>query len=198
MNNCDIKLKTILSYCSEEKCPQAILSKKCLVHEFLKESVSETEDHYAHTFIEEDSKKTLSVSNRKSFIKNKLNKLFENIWFKDDTDKMKSYTRLKKKKNGSSPHQPKLEDFWKSVYTINEIMNLLSLLRLELKSEDEILNEYNLSAEVLKIWKKRYTPENNSEIKTPTRFTIKKEYCAENPLSFKEFLPKPLRTLNSA
>lgn len=198
MNNCDIKLKTILSYCSEEKCPQAILSKKCLVHELLKESVSETENHYAHTFIEEDSKKTLSVSNRKSFIKNKLNKLFENIWLKGATDKMKSYTRLEKKKNSSSQHQPKLEDFWKSIYTINEIINLLSLLRLELKSEDEILNEYNLSAEVLKVWKKRYTQENHSEIKTPKRFTIKKEYCAENPLSFKEFLPKPLRNLNSA
>lgn len=188
----------ILSYCSEEKCPQASLSKKCLVHEFLKEPVSETENHYAHKFIEEDSKKTLPVSNCKSFIKNKLNKFFENILIKGSTDKMKSCSRLKKKKNSSSQHQPKLENFWKSVYSINEIMNLLSLLRLELKSEDEILNEYNLSAEVLKIWKKRYTPENHSEIKTPKHFTIKKEYCAENQLSFKEFLPKPLRTLNSA
>lgn len=187
----------ILSYCSEEKCPQAILSKKCLIHEFLKEPVSETENHYVHKIIE-DSKKPLFVSNRKSFIKNKLNKFFENIWLKDATDKMKSYTRLEKKKNSSSQHQPKLEDFWKSVYSINEIMNLLSLLRLELKSEDEILNEYNLSAEVLKIWTKRYTPENHSEIKTPTHFTIKKEYCAERQLSFKEFLPKPLRHLNSA
>ncbi|MGE6398005.1 hypothetical protein [Chryseobacterium scophthalmum] len=187
----------ILSYCSEEKCPQAILSKKCLIHEFLKEPVSETENHYVHKIIE-DSKKPLFVSNRKSFIKNKLNKFFENIWLKDATDKMKSYTRLEKKKNSSSQHQPKLEDFWKSVYSINEIMNLLSLLRLELKSEDEILNEYNLSAEVLKIWTKRYTPENHSEIKTPTHFTIKKEYCAESQLSFKEFLPKPLRHLNSA
>ena len=198
MNNCDIKLKMILSYCSEEKCPQASLSKKCLVHEFLKESVSETENLYDHKLIAEDSKKTLFVSNRKSFIKNKLNKFFENIWLKDATDKMKSYTRSEKKKNSSSQHQPKLEDFWKSVYSINEIMNLLSLLRLELKSEDEILNEYTLSAEVLKIWKKRYTPENHSEIKIPTHFTIKKEYCAESQLSFKELLPKPLRTLNSA
>lgn len=187
----------ILSYCSEEKCPQASLSKKCLIHEFLKEPVSETENHYVHKIIE-DSKKPLFVSNRKSFIKNKLNKLFENILIKGATDKMKSYTRLEKKKNSSSQHQPKLEDFWKSVYSINEIMNLLSLLRLELKSEDEILNEYNLSAEVLKIWKKRYTPENHSEIKTPIHFTIKKEYCAESQLSFKELLPKPLRTLNSA
>lgn len=197
MNNCDIKLKMIVSCCSKEICPQASLSKKCLVHEFLKNFVSETENHYVHKIIE-DSKKPLFVSNRKSFIKNKLNKFFENIWLKDATDKMKSYTRLEKKKNSSSQHQTKLEDFWKSVYSINEIMNLLSLLRLELKSEDEILNEYNLSAEVLKIWKKRYITENHSEIKTPTRFTIKKEYCAENPLSFKEFLPKPLRTLNSA
>lgn len=198
MNNCDIKLKTILSYCSEEKCPQASLSKKCLVHKFLKESVSETENHYAPKFIEEHSKKPLFVSNCKSFIKNKLNKFFENILLEDDTDKMKNYSRLKKKKNGSSLYQPKLEDFWKSVYSINEIMNFLSLLRLKLKSEDEILNEYNLSAEVLKIWKKRYTPENHSEIKIPTHLTIKKEYCAENQLSFKEFLPKTLRHLNSA
>lgn len=197
MNNCDIKLKMILSYCSEEICPQASLSKKCLTNEFLKEPVSETENHYVHKLIE-DSKKPLFVSNRKSFIKNKLNKLFENILLKDDTDKMKSYTRLEKKKNSSSQHQPKLEDFWKSVYSKNEIMNLLSLLRLELKSEDEILNEYNLTAEVLKIWEKRYTPENHSEIKTPTHFTIKKEYCAENQLILKEFLPKPLRHLNSA
>lgn len=197
MNNCDIKLKMILSYCSEEKCPQASLSKKCLIHEFLKEPVSETENHYVHKIIE-DSKKPLFVSNRKSFIKNKLNKFFENILIKGSTDKMRSYTRLEKKKNSSSQHQPKLEDFWKSVYSINEIMNLLSLLRLELKSEDEILNEYNLSAEVLKIWKKRYTPENHSEIKTPTHLTTKKEYCAENQLILKEFLPRPLRHLNSA
>lgn len=198
MNNCDIKLKMIVSCCSKEICPQASLSKKCLTHEFLKESVSETENHYGHKLIAEHSKKPLFVSNRKSFIKNKLNKFFENILLKDATDKMKSYTRLEKKKNSSSKHQPKLEDFCKSVYSINEIMNLLSLLRLELKSEDEILNEYNLSAEVLKIWEKRYTPENHSEIKTPTNFTIKKEYCAENQLSFKELLPKTLRHLNCA
>lgn len=72
-------------------------------------------------------KKTLFVSNRKSFIKNKLNKFFENILIKGYTDKMRSYTRLEKKKNSSSQHQPKLEDFWKSVYSKNEIMNLLSL-----------------------------------------------------------------------
>ncbi|WP_435523797.1 hypothetical protein [Chryseobacterium indoltheticum] len=95
-------------------------------------------------------------------------------------------------------HQPKLKDFWKSVYNINEIMNLLSLLKLELKSEDEILNEYNISAEVLKVWKKRYTPENHSEIKIPTHLTIKKEYYAENQLISNEFLPKTMRTLNSA
>ncbi len=56
MNNCNIKLKTILSYCSEKKNTQASLSRKCLSHDFLKDSVHEIENHYSYKL-----KKTIAM-----------------------------------------------------------------------------------------------------------------------------------------
>lgn len=192
MNTINNKMNTLLSYCSEGECPQKNENEKCAIHRFLCKFEPAIRRECSHEIIDKQLKKMFTDSQPKSETVDALNVSLKEVLLNDYEGRMQYKIEEKPKTRMLLQKDVKLKDFWKSVYNVNEIRYILSLLDLDLKKENEILEEYHISAQVLDIWKERYTPLNDKDHKIP-------QSVSENDIQdFKKFLPRIVLSLNTA